>query len=313
LYQATGDIMAEQLIAELQNAINEVKLIETGDDVTRDRFHGHQGERLEGARTVAWQKTDTAVSTMLESKIPEQIRSAPAVQKKLDEIKDEERKAAVIRTLAEVVNKTDYSYPYPQLLVAGNNGIGMVDIAQNIIIHEDPPALWDPRIWFSKEQIDALKLDMTDWNPVYWDQETSLMDPREVEADIRKMYGDNGLKLTREVMLFVALQKESQMHLNEMDFPMRVPVVMMEIWGDAVQSTSFADFVVKLQVTMQEQYSSESYILGRQYDTPLDGIVNAADGILSVMSKVGLINSDSKLFSTLKEVRADIKKGWSVG
>lgn len=305
--------MAAELSAELQNAINDVKQLRTGDDVTRDRFHGHQTERLEGATTVPWQQTDVTVSTMLEEKIPEKIRNTPAVQVKLDEIEDEQRKAAVLRTLAEVVKKTDYSNPYPQLLVAGNRGIGMVEIAQNIIVHDDAPALWDPRIWFSAEQIAASGMDKTDWNPVFWDQETPLMDPREVEEDIRKMYGDKGLDLAREVMLHVALQKDSQKHLNEMDSQMRVPVVMMEVWGDVMNSANFADFMVKLQATMREQYASESYILGRQYDTPLDGIVNAADGLLSTMSKAGLIKTDSKLFDSIKQLRADIKKGWSVG
>ncbi len=303
--------MSAELEQRLQMAIRSVKQLKTGDEVVAARYHGYQAERWKPTRIVSWQQPDASVADLAKAKLPSQILESPAVQIKLVQIDDRSRKAAVLRTLAQIANQTNFSNPYPTPLSAEDDGVGIIETAEHIIPHSDAPALWDRRIWFAAEQIASEGIGEEDWNPVFWDQETPMMDPREAEEDIRLMYGDEGLKLAKDVMLHVALQKESQKHLNEMHTPMRVPVVMMEIWSVAIHSKSFAEFIESLQSTMREQYKSESYILGRQYDTPLDGIVHAANGMLSFMAKAGLIGSNSKLFDDLQKIKAAIQTGWS--
>lgn len=304
--------MAGELPSELIQAIKGVKQIKTGDVVISDRYSGYKAERWQPTRKVAWQQPNISAADRARVVLPQDIIKSPAVSKKLSEIDSEYRREAILRTLAEAASVTDYSNPYPTPLTAGQDGIGLIDMVENIVEHNDPPALWDPRIWFSQEQIQKQSITIDKWNPVYWDQETPTLDPREVESDIRKMYGDEGLKLTRDVMLHVALENRSQKHLNEMDFPMRVPVVMMDIWGHATQSKSFEEFMEILQTSMRESYKDESYVLGRRFDTPLDPIVDLAEGALGVLAKVGLIHDNSGLFKHLTDIRKSIKKGWEV-
>lgn len=272
----------------------DIPTLMSGDEALRMRF-----------RKQVETKTPIKVGRVI-STVPEPVPNADGMQPHMRQAAEKAAKRqALMNGLETVARETDYTKPYPQLFMREKTGIGVVQNETQMGQFDSPPWLWDPTIWIAPSQLAAAGTDVP-YNPEYWDQLTAMLNPREVEEDIIRRFGEKGILALKEMFKEVAREEQSVRYLERMKTPMRIPIIFLTLWGDVTHSDDFNDFAARATDTLRKYYRREAFISNEIHDKPGLGMLydlqDIAEIIKGVYFKSGAIDSDQDGDSLLEEI-----------